>query len=79
MPEGQKTYSLLPSEFSGRSGCRCLSRSCFGSVDRQSQFPFGGAQMFLRLGSMAFHVVVVGGAGMLHLMNRFRHVFMNVA
>jgi hypothetical protein len=63
-----------PQQF--RRICRLLLRR-FGCVDGQAQFALSGAQMFFGLGAMAFHVVVVGGAGMLHLMNGFDDVLVN--
>src|SRR5271165_1170447 len=56
----------------GGLSCRRL-----GGVDGQAQFALGGAQMFLGPGSVSFHIVVVGGAGTVHLMDGFYDVLMN--
>lgn len=54
-----------------------LSRCRSGRIDCQAQFALRGAQMLFRPGSMAFHVIVICGTGVLHLMDRFRDVFVN--
>jgi hypothetical protein len=38
---------------------------------------FGRVQMFLGLCAVAFHIVVVSGAGSIHFVNRFQHVLVN--
>ena len=38
---------------------------------------FGGVQVFFGAGAVAFHIEVVSGAGSVHLVDRFLHVFMN--
>ena len=42
------------------------------------QFPLGPVQEFLSFGAVAGHVVVIGRARPVHLMNRFDHVIMDL-
>jgi hypothetical protein len=51
----------------------------FGShrVDRFVEFALGGMEMLFGLGAMALHIVVVRGAGMIHLFDGFFHVVMD--
>lgn len=39
---------------------------------------FGGSQMFFGTDSMAIHVIVIGGPGALHLVNRFRYMLVDI-
>ena len=48
-----------------------------GRVDRQAEFDFRRAQMFFSPGAVALHVVVIGSAGALHLMDGFVDVFVS--
>jgi hypothetical protein len=45
---------------------------------RSVELVLGIAQVLFGLDSVAFHVVVIGGAGALHLVNGFRDVLMNL-
>jgi hypothetical protein len=47
-------------------------------VNRQLQFVLGLAEVFLCLGAVALHVVVVGRAGSLHFVDRFNNVLVNI-
>ena len=50
---------------------------CSDRLDRVVQLVLGCMQMLFRLGAMPLHVVVVGGAGVVQLMNRFLDVVMD--
>src|SRR6516162_8358796 len=54
-----------------------LLRCGLGCVDRQAQLALGRAQVVLGPGSVPFHVVVIRGTGVLHLVDGFRDVFVN--
>ncbi len=50
---------------------------CADRLDRFVQLMLGCVQMFFRLGAMPGHIVVIGSAGVLQLMDRFLHVVMD--
>jgi hypothetical protein len=46
--------------------------------NRQLQFVLGLAEVFLSLGAVALHVVMVGCASLFHFVDRFKNVLVNI-
>ena len=48
-----------------------------GGFDREAQLMLGCMQVLLGLGAVSCHVIVVGFAGVFHLVDRFNNVVVN--
>jgi hypothetical protein len=48
-----------------------------GGFDSQVQFVFGRVQVFFGFRAVALHIVMIGGTGSFHFVDRFHYVFVN--